>query len=133
VQGVQGSDFEQTGPSPFKQSRLEPITLPPFADAKQDCKMRRGWEGNGAHTLALKMYAYCKTTNRTAKSDVSANFIRAHEPSGGKEGFQVSFPAVGLQTYYANVVKLLATATTHLFLLLMCVPALLLLSIPPAV
>jgi hypothetical protein len=131
VQGVQGSDFEQTGPSPFKQSRLEPITLPPFADAKQDCKMRRGWEGNGAHTLALKMYAYCKTTNRTAKSDVSANFIRAHEPSGGKEGFQVSFPAVGLQTW--SNFWLRQQHTTHLFLLLMCVPALLLLSIPPAV
>ena len=88
MQGVQGSDFEQTGPSPFKQSRLEPITLPPFADAKQDCKMRRGWEGNGAHTLALKMYAYCKTTNRTAKSDVSANFIRAHDPRAAKRAFK---------------------------------------------
>ena len=130
MQGVQGSDFEQTGPSPFKQSRLEPITLPPFADAKQDCKMRRGWEGNGAHTLALKMYAYCKTTNRTAKSDVSANFIRAHEPSGGKEGFQVSFPAVPLA---AKRGQTFGYGITHLFLLLMCVPALLLLSISPAV
>jgi hypothetical protein len=56
-QGVQGSATEQTGPSPFWQSRLEPTSFPPFALATQLCRMRGGVfpSGNAARTEALKM------------------------------------------------------------------------------